>query len=369
MLVAGIMTGTSVDAIDVAICNINHEGNRFAISLVYYVQAPYPTQLESAVKGALACTASMEELAALPFELSKAYAEAVVQAEKAAACRVEAVAVHGQTLWHIPAVATWQAVSGPALTALLGVPVVHDFRAGDIALGGQGAPLVPMFDLAVFGGAQSVVALNVGGMANITLLPANCTESDLRAFDTGPGNVLIDAACKKLFGKKFDANGSIARAGMVNQAALANLTSMQFFALDPPKSTGRELFGDALADSLCKQYAHPSIPSEDLIATLTEVTAWSIANHIVRYQPDTMQVIASGGGSRNGFLMERLAAHLYPITVVPSTNYGIDVDAKEAMAFAYLGYRTLHGFHSNIPSVTGASRAIVLGTVANTAAS
>lgn len=363
MLLAGVMTGTSLDAIDVAICDIHSEGDRHNVTLVYFLSAPYPKDLEESVKGALAGAASVKDLAALPFAIATAYYNTILSAQKLAGVIVDAVAIHGQTLWHEPPTSTWQAASGPALSALLRMPVVHDFRSADIALGGQGAPLVPIFDYAFLGGTINRVALNIGGMANITIIPKHCTENQVHAFDTGPGNVLINAVCRLSYGKQFDSGGQIARAGAIIPHALEMLQQHPYFELAPPKSTGRETFGDAMADELWRRYAHPSAPSEDLVATLTELTAWSIARHTIQYMPDCEEVIVSGGGAMNTYLLERIGFYLPSVAITTSATYGIDIQAKEAMAFAYLGYRTLHQLHGNIPSVTGASRSTVLGSV------
>ncbi len=363
MVVAGIMTGTSVDAIDVAVCQITAVEEHHQIRLLRYTQAPYPPHVEELVQTALAGKATLAHLTRLPFDLAHAYADALQGALADVGVRPALIAVHGQTLWHEPPHGTWQAFSAPALAARTGYPVVADFRAADVALGGQGAPLVPMFDLAVFRSTQATVVLNIGGMANVTLLPEQAREENVRAFDTGPGNVLIDAICQKTFGKRFDANGSIAAAGRIIPRALEQLQQHPYFSFPPPKSTGREFFGAALAEELWKSYAHPSVPGEDLVTTVTELTAWSIADHIQRYQPDTRTVITSGGGVHNNYLMHRLGQRLPGINIISSEEAGVHPDAKEAMAFAYLGWRTWHGMHGNLPSVTGASRTVQLGSI------
>lgn len=373
MIVAGIMTGTSLDAIDVAICDISLEGDRHAVTLLSFTSAPYPEDVAELIHAALNGTATMEQLSDLPFLLSRAYADALTPFHPSTLPPLTLIGIHGQTLWHHPPISTWQGASGPALSALLNLPVVHDFRSADVALGGQGAPLVPIFDRAVFSSeTEDRVALNIGGMANITLLPNNRkTEQpnnrigNVRAFDTGPGNVLIDAICKRTFGTKYDPNGKFARAGMINQRALEAMMAHPYFAMEPPKSTGREVFNDAMADELYRKYAHPSVPSEDLIATVTELTAWSICDHIRRYQPSTSEVIVSGGGVHNSFLMDRLRTHLPKMRFTSSADHGVDPDAKEAMCFAYLAALTWHGLPGNLPSVTGASRAVVLGSIAD----
>lgn len=365
MIVAGVMTGTSMDGIDVALCHIDAhtEGDRQTIALLASTTAPYPPELRWMIDRALQGQASMEELSDLPFLLARAYADVLL--DMPGWDQVAAVGVHGQTLWHHPPVSTWQAVSGPALAEYLNKPVVHDFRSADVAVGGQGAPLVPRFDYEMLrSSTEDRVALNIGGMANVTLLPAGVSVSELRAFDTGPGNVLINALCEKTFGKRYDAGGLIARSGSIIDQALSELRSHPFFADEPPKSTGRELFGPPMAEALYRRYAHPSVPSEDLITTLTELTAWSIGDHIRRYLPGCVRVLVAGGGVHNDWLMERLSVHCGSAVVESTAEHGIDPDAKEAMCFAWLAWRTLHRLPSNVPSVTGARREVVLGSLA-----
>ena len=366
MIVAGIMTGTSLDGIDVAICKIDEKGGRTAVTLLSFYAAPYPADAKYLMNRALSGSVSLEDLSDLPFLLAKAFAEALAEAQQAwPADAIEAVAVHGQTLWHHPPISTWQVVSGSALATLTRLPVIHDFRAADVAVGGQGAPLVPLYDhLAIRDKKIDRVALNIGGMANITLLPADGSLESIRAFDTGPGNVLIDAICATAFGKRYDDEGLIAREGVVIKSAFEELKDLPFFAQEPPKSTGRELFGKDMAEDLYRRYANPSVPAEDLITTLTELTAWSVADHIKRYQPSTSEVIVSGGGARNTFLLERLKELLESAVVRSSAELGVDPDAKEAMCFAYLGWRTLQGLTGNVPTVTGAKESVVLGSVA-----
>lgn len=362
MLIAGIMTGTSLDAIDVAVCDIQHKGDRHSVSLVAFSSHPYADETIAMIRAAVAEQASMQDLCDIPFALARDYAAAL--AEHCAAHTIEAVAIHGQTLWHHPPVSTWQAASGPALSALINLPVISNFRDADVALGGQGAPLVPVFDAATLASDHDVVALNIGGMANITILPATDDHAAVRAFDTGPGNVWIDAAARITFGMSFDANGATARAGVVIASFFEELKRLPYFAAEPPKSTGREMFSEAEARRLITRYAHPSAPLEDVVTTMTELTAWSIADHIRRYAPSTTEIVASGGGVRNSYLMERLAFHCMEQALDATVRIHPHSQAKEAMAFAYLGWLTLHGLPGNLPSVTGARRNAVLGTVA-----
>ena len=362
MRIAGIMTGTSLDAIDVAICDIEHKGNGHAVSLVAFSTHPYSDDTIAMIRAAVAEQASMQELCDIPFALARDYAAALADIKTAHSA--EAVAIHGQTLWHHPPTSTWQAASSSALSALINLPVVANFREADVALGGQGAPLVPMFDAATLTGDADVVALNIGGMANITILAAHATLTQVRAFDTGPGNVWIDAAARATFGMSHDANGATARAGVVIKPFFDELARLPYFAAEPPKSTGREMFSEAEARRLITRYAHPSAPLEDVLTTMTELTAWSIADHVRRYAPSTTQIVASGGGVKNSYLMERIALRCAEFELSTDLRVHPNADAKEAMAFAYLGWLTLNGLPGNVPSVTGASRGAVLGTIA-----
>lgn len=360
--VAGIMTGTSLDGIDIAICGIE-DGAPERIVLESFTTLPYPDHVLESVRKALAEPLTAAEVIRLEVDLAWAYADAlrsVISPET-----LDAVGMHGQTLWHEPPVGTWQAGNATALAALLRVPVVADMRTTDVMLGGQGAPLVPLFDHAVLTHPHDhVAAVNIGGMANVTALPPSAAMDDVTAFDTGPGNVLIDAACKMLFGKQRDDGGSMARAGRVITSMLESLKTHPFIEQTPPKSTGREAFNDTTMRELVRRYGHGSIPSEDVIATVTEFTAWSIAHHITTYLPDAQCVVVSGGGVHNTWLMERLQALVAPRNVVRTDDVGVPADAKEAMCWAYLAWRTMAGRHGNVPSVTGASQKAVLGTIA-----
>lgn len=363
MVIAGIMTGTSVDAIDMAVCEISNKGDRHVVSLRSFVTRPFSDETRDVIMKALSGSASMEELCDLPFSLAREYAAVV--GEYLAEASLDGVAIHGQTLWHHPPVSTWQAASGPALAALVNVPVIHDFRSADVALGGQGAPLVPVFDAAtLIHPSIHRVALNLGGMANITILPCGASSSDVWAFDTGPGNVWIDAGIRSTFGKRYDTDGHIGRAGRVIPPMFQECTSFPYYAQDPPKSTGRELFSEAEARRLITKYSHPSSPLEDVVTTMTEVTAWSVADHIKRYAPLTTEIIVSGGGSQNSYLLERIGMLVEANGMKATISVHEHWDAKEAMAFAYLGWLTLNGQTGNLPRVTGANRAVILGSIA-----
>lgn len=373
MIIAGLMTGTSLDGIDVAVCDVNQH----TVRLLSFGTLPYSEPTLNLVALALAGNATTQALCDLPFALAIDYAAAIEHVTatgitngliepRSGSPVLEAVGIHGQTIWHNPPHSTWQAGSGSALATLIGVPCVHDFRAADVAVGGQGAPLVPIFDwLTLYNSGTDRVALNIGGMANVTLLPKDAQLDTLRAFDTGPGNIVIDAATKQTFGKHYDEGGSIAAAGRVIPTMLEHLKHMPYFELAPPKSTGRELFNAALVEEMHKRFLHPSAPSEDFVTTFTELVAWSITDHITRLQPQTRELICAGGGVHNAYLMQRMSHYLPDVHIRTSDELGIPADAKEAMCFAYLAWLTLHGRTGNVPSVTGALRAVVLGSVAD----
>lgn len=365
MLVTGIMTGTSVDAIDIATCEIESKGDRQTVSLRSFTSSPFDDDLRELILRCLGGSASLQELSDLPFELARAFAGTFDAHCAAHGLQPELIAVHGQTLWHNPPASTWQAVSGPALSALTNLAVISDFRSADVAVGGQGAPLVPMYDHAVYGSdLVHRVTLNVGGMANMTVLPVGAAIETLVAFDCGPGNVWMDHAARITYGKRYDSNGSIARAGRILAPMLAEMQSMKYFAAAAPKSTGRELFTTAELQRLVTKYSHPSSPLEDVLTTVTELTAWSITDHLLRYAGNCQEVIVSGGGSQNTYLIERITSLLN----LAGSECRVSVDPlwaeKEAMAFAYLGWRTMQGLPGNVPSVTGAQRPVVLGTIA-----
>ncbi|MBI2794484.1 MAG: anhydro-N-acetylmuramic acid kinase [Ignavibacteria bacterium] len=373
MVVAGIMTGTSVDAIDIAICDIETLSDSHSVTLLSFYSQTFPSDLRDYIMLSLEGNATIKQLCNLPFQLASAFAETLSEAQRSqpVGSTIDIIGAHGQTLYHNPPFGTWQALSGSALSALTNTIVVSDFRAADVALGGQGAPLVPMFDVAVLTSSEvSRVALNIGGIANITLLPRAThgntipdATSPVIAFDVGPGNVLIDAASQIYFGKQFDEGGKIAQAGVIIEPLLNELKNHQFFALDPPKSTGRETFNRALVEYFGEKFRAALRPWEDIIATFTELTAWCIGDHIDRYFPLADEVIVSGGGTQNLYLIERIKLYCKNSSVITSDVIGIPSKAKEAMAFAYLAWRTSNRLPGNFPSATGASRPAILGSI------
>ncbi len=370
MLYAGVMSGTSLDGVDVAVLELTGEGERpDRASMVGFRTAPYGAafrdRLASATEGARA-----PELCRLNFELGRRFAEAVELTLAELGLGPEALTAigsHGQTIWHDPAVegpgSTLQIGEAAVMAELLGIPVVADFRVRDVAAGGQGAPLTPYFDwLLLTTPGKSRAIQNIGGMANVTWLPADDLEGPARiAFDTGPGVALIDAAVRELTGgaAAYDRNGKAAFRGRVLDEPLAEWLEDPFFQLPPPKSTGRERFGaPRLRDWLRR---HAACSPEDLVATLTELTARAIAEGyaLAGLEPD--EVLLCGGGARNPAIRQRLQRLLPDVSVAPLETIGWDGDAREAAAFALLARQHHLGIAVDLEWATGAAGARVLG--------
>jgi anhydro-N-acetylmuramic acid kinase len=352
MRVAGIMSGTSLDGIDVAVIDIH----KSKIDTVAHKSTPY----SPAIRKAILAASTTAEISRLNFELGELYAKAV-QRVGVSLKTIELIGCHGQTVYHQGSkpVNTLQIGEAAVLAERTGITVVNDFRVRDIAAGGQGAPLVPFVDYLLFTHPkQTRVALNIGGIANITYLPAKAKQAEVIAFDTGPGNMVIDALVAKYTNGKqlFDRGGNIAAKGHVDRKLLDRLMADAYYTRKPPKSAGREQYGAEFVASL------PKRPLPDLIATVTALTATTIAIGVrLTGVPD--ELIASGGGVHNRQLMGNLAALLPDTKISSSSDHGIDADAKEAIAFAVLAYRTIRGKHGNLPSATGAKHPVVLGKI------
>ena len=347
MRVAGVMSGTSLDGIDVAIIEIN--GSR--VSTIGFQSTPYSEQVRSAILAVSNATTTTAAISRLNFQLGELYARAVQRA-----CRrygpVDLIGCHGQTIYHEGGANTLQIGEAAVLAERTGLPVVSDFRTRDIAAGGQGAPLVPFVDCLLFRHPRRIrIALNIGGIANITVIPSGI------AFDTGPGNMVIDALAHEYTGgrQNFDRNGRIAAQGNLNRPLLDQLLADPYYRRKPPKSAGREQYGAEFVARL-KQTC---LPLPDLIATATVLTAATIAMAAAPFRPD--ELIVSGGGAHNPQILGHLAAFLPGVALATSADYGIGVDAKEAIAFAILAYQTWRRKPSNLPSATGARHPVILG--------
>ncbi len=359
MRVAGVMSGTSLDGIDVAVVEIRARG----VEMVGFQTMPYPPAVREAILEVSNTVTTTAAISRLNYRLAELYARAVQRALRRFG-PVKLIGCHGQTVYHEGARNTLQLGEAAVLAERTGLPVVSNFRARDIAAGGQGAPLVPFTDYLLFRDRRRMrIALNIGGIANITAIPPHAGPNDVVAFDTGPGNMVIDALAREYSRGKLtcDRGGRIAAAASVNRPLLQGLVRDPYYRRKPPKSAGREQFGAEFVDRLKAS----GLPLEDLIATATVLTALTVSMG-VRQVAETGQpadLIVSGGGVHNPQIMAHLASLLPGITVASSADYGIDPDAKEAIAFAILAYETWRGRPSNLPSATGARRPVPLGTI------
>jgi len=350
MRIAGVMSGTSLDGIDVAVIEI---GGRVVKTIGFQTRS-YPEATRIALLGELSVT----QISRLNFRLGEQYAQAVLRAVRAFG-PVDLIGCHGQTVFHEGGHNTLQIGEAAVIAARTGVPVVSNFRARDIAAGGEGAPLVPYVDYLLFRRPRRArIALNIGGIANITIIPPSAQPQDVVAFDTGPGNMVIDGLTREYTKgrENFDRDGAIAAKGKIDQKLLAELLRDPYYRRRAPKSAGREQYGDAFIARLKKS----QLPLPDLIATATALTAATIARAVGELGVD---LIISGGGVHNRQLMGQIAAMLPHSRIFTSADFGIDPDAKEAIAFAVLAYQTWRRKPGNLPSATGAERPVILGSI------
>jgi anhydro-N-acetylmuramic acid kinase len=404
VIVAGVMSGTSADGINVALVEISGSGSDTHFELLSHHEYPYPRPVRQAVLTAMnAGRASVADLARMNFLLGELYASAVLTSRKTAGVKVELVGCHGQTLYHQgkPALylgkkiaATWQTGEGAVIAARVGAPVVSDFRPADMAARGKGAPLVPFLDCLVYrDAAVGRIVQNIGGIANLSAIPVNASPEQVIAFDTGPGNMVVDAVMERLYGKHYDRDGWTAAKGKPLEAILKVLLKHSFFRQKPPKTAGREEFGREFVADFLRRCGRAR--KEDVVATATALTARSIGEAVKRFvlspsgakaqakagsigtakavpsrkQPITgaalSDYVISGGGAKNRTLVNMLRMELAPLglTLRSSDEFGVPSAAKEAVAFALLAYETWHRRPSNIPSATGASRPAILGKI------
>jgi anhydro-N-acetylmuramic acid kinase len=365
MLAVGLMSGTSLDGIDAALVEIRPRGSSYALELQRFETYPFGGALLDELRATLPPHAgTVQSVARIHHALGSAYAHAARAI--AGTAPIGFVASHGQTIWHEGAShITLQLGDAFVIREAMRASVCYDFRSADCAAGGQGAPLVAWIDaLLLANPGEDRVVLNLGGIANVTLLTRGGAPGEAIAFDTGPGNMLIDAFVSKRSdgARTHDQNGDAAAAGRVDQALLAEMSSDAYFGQPPPKTTGRERFGAQFLSRHGERLAQLSY--EDGAATLTELTAATVATAIERAGLRAARVIVSGGGASNRTLLARLAARLEAATVQRSELMGFPADAKEAMAFAVLGYETLRARAANLPAATGAAHATVLGAIA-----
>jgi anhydro-N-acetylmuramic acid kinase len=388
LIVAGVMSGTSADGIDVALVRIQGRGFRSRIELLAHYQFPYPDHVRSRILATMNASASVADLSRLNFLLGDLYADAVRAAQRRAKLECELVGCHGQTIYHQgtpkvflsrPVACTWQTGEAAVLAGKLGVPVVSDFRPADMAAGGKGAPLVPYLDYVLFRHRRfGRIVQNIGGIGNLTAIPPRAMPDEVIAFDTGPGNMVIDAVTQHLFGAPFDRGGRLARQGKPIRQVLGQLLRKPFFHQPPPKTAGREQFGREFVREFLRRCGRAD--KHDIVATATALTARSIGFAVhkfvlpldkdadetnIRRPTFFREFVVSGGGMKNATLMRMIGDELADLKMRVRTTdeFGLPSEAKEAVAFALLAYQTWRRIPSNIPSATGAKRPAILGKV------
>jgi anhydro-N-acetylmuramic acid kinase len=381
VIVAGVMSGTSADGIDVALTRIQGRGFRSRLELLAHYHFPYAAEVRRTILTTMnASAASVADLSRLNVLLGDLYADAVRAAQRRARLECQLVGCHGQTIYHQGAAkaylgrrvaCTWQTGEAAVAAARLGVPVVSDFRPADMAAGGKGAPLVPFLDYVLYRHRRyGRVVQNLGGIGNLTAIPPRAQPEDVIAFDTGPGNMVIDAVTEQLFGKSYDRNGRLAARGEPLERVLRQVLRTPYFRQKPPKTAGREQFGREFVRDflrLCRRS-----DKNDVVASATALTARSIGIAVRRFvlplvEPPARfrEFVVSGGGTRNATLMRMIGEELAPLKIRVRTtdDFGMPSEAKEAAAFALLAYQTWRRLPSNVPSATGADRPAVLGKV------
>jgi anhydro-N-acetylmuramic acid kinase len=387
MIVIGLMSGTSVDGIDAAVVRLEGNPPSLMWEVLGHSHRSFTPELRAEI---FACfqpdSSSVDRLCRLNFSLGRALGAAALEAAQTSGlsmAEIDLIGSHGQTLWHEPPAggethvpeaqrrgmgATLQLGEPGVIAEMTGVPVVSNFRTRDMAAGGQGAPLVPLADWLLLSHPTKIrAAQNIGGIANVTYLPSTTdSKNGVIAFDTGPGNMLIDEAARLATDGawNYDHNGVLAAQGNVNESLLVDWLAEPFFQQKPPRTTGRELFGTQRADEYWSQATRRKLSPNDIVATLTSLTVRSMEHAYRIFLPAFPdEVIVSGGGARNPTLMAMIAERLSPARLTTSEEYGLGIEAKEAVAFAVLAYETWHKRPGNIPAATGAFRAVVLGSV------
>ncbi|CAH0121041.1 Anhydro-N-acetylmuramic acid kinase [Paenibacillus sp. CECT 9249] len=382
--VVGLMSGTSLDGIDAALVRIGGQGLDADIELAAFTTVPYSGEVREKLKQACSLEhSSAAMLCGINFYLGRLFADAVRRLAALAGIapdEIDLIGSHGQTVWHIPAASEerwWEVPSTlqigdiSVIAKETGIPVVGDFRTADMAVGGQGAPLVPYFDyMFLRHPSKGRIAQNIGGIGNCTVIPAGASSNGIFAFDTGPGNMLIDQAVYRLSGgeRSYDEGGAWAARGKANQVLLDRMLEHPFFAIRPPKTTGREAFGAFYAEQWLEEAQSAALAPEDIVATFTAFTAQSIVRNyrdfiFPSYRIE--EIIVSGGGAHNRTLMKMIEEELPAgCKLTASEEWGIDGDAKEAIAFAVFADHYMFGLPNHLSSATGASRDIVMGKLA-----
>ena len=376
MRVVGLMSGTSADGVDAAVVEIG----RGKVRLLAFEMFAYPAALRREILGLCRPeSARLDDICHYNFVLGEVFADAVLKLCSKSGISlgsIDLIGSHGQTIYHQPGgkryggrtIRSTLQIGEPSVIAQrTGVTTVADFRPRDMAAGGEGAPLVPYADYVLFKHSRLARAVqNIGGIANVTFLPGVCKQDDIIAFDTGPGNMVIDGIVRLITGgrKRYDAGGKIAARGTVNKRLLSEMLRHPFFRRRPPKSTGREDFGTDFAERIYRRAGKKGLANADIVATVTALTARSIAQAYRQFLPSMPdELILCGGGSHNRILVEMLHGELPDVKMLSTDDFGISVDAKEAVSFAILAWATIKGMTNNVPAATGAERPVILGKI------
>ena len=375
MLAVGLMSGTSLDGVDTVLCEISGQDESTKVKQLYFKTYDIPESLRTKIRKC--CSRELipvDLICSLNFELGYLFADAVKSLCKDANVKLEDlsfIASHGQTIFHIPkpyddyVPSTLQIGEAAIIANECKTKVISNFRVMDMAVGGEGAPLVPYSETLLYSEENQAVALqNIGGIGNVTVLPKKGDTKKVIAFDTGPGNMMIDEAVRTFYGKKYDTDGYYARQGNLIPSLAEELKEHPYFNLEIPKTTGREMFGEHFTKSILEKY-HSCEPN-DLIHTFTWFTAYSIAYHYKKYlisEYGLKKCIIGGGGAYNSYLLELIRNEIPEVTVMTQEEHGFSSEAKEALAFVILGNQTYHRSPSNVPSATGAKKSVILGQI------
>ena len=375
MLAVGLMSGTSLDGVDTVLCEISGQDESTKVKQLYFKTYDIPESLRTKIRKC--CSRELipvDLICSLNFELGYLFADSVKSLCKDANVKLEDlsfIASHGQTIFHIPkpyddyVPSTLQIGEAAIIANECKTKVISNFRVMDMAVGGEGAPLVPYSETLLYSEKNQAVALqNIGGIGNVTVLPKKGDTKKVIAFDTGPGNMMIDEAVRTFYGKKYDTDGYYARQGNLISSLAAELKEHPYFKWEIPKTTGREMFGEHFTKSILEKY-HSCEPN-DLIHTFTWFTAYSIAYHYKKYlisEYGLKKCIIGGGGAYNSYLLELIRNEIPEVTVMTQEEHGFSSEAKEALAFVILGNQTYHRSPSNVPSATGAKKSVILGQI------
>lgn len=376
MYIVGLMSGTSLDGIDAALIRVNNSKLNTELEMIDFITHPFPKDVKEEIIQSLSVdTSNVQLICSLNFKLGKLFADATKEVCKKARFpleKLDLIGSHGQTIYHQPLqehnlVPSTLQIGEPSVIAYeTNTTVISNFRTMDIAAGGQGAPLVPYTEYVLYRSeTKGRLLQNIGGIGNVTVLPKQASLDDMYAFDTGPGNMIIDEVCQQLFNIGYDEGGNLAKQGKVNEHLLSYCINHPYIMSPPPKTTGRELFGKQYVEKLLNKFNN--LPSHDIVATVTMFTAQSIVENYRKFifpQVKIDEVIIGGGGSYNKTLLKMIQSLLgESIQVYTQEELGYSSEAKEAIAFALLANETYHGNTSNVPNATGAKGPIILGNI------